>query len=257
MTRQTAIITVLVLGMIGAAAWRLDSAGARQRLGVPGVRIANEPIYAHDGVSTNPPVLVHTNRVFLPPNVLNYRSVSAPIAPIITNTLPADTMFGHRIYENGAREIDVQVVLMGADRSSIHKPQGCLQGTGWQTISSEEATIPLEGAVPFDLPVRKLKLRRQVKMPNGEVRNQAAVFVYWFVADGQITSEHFQRMWWMARDLLTKGLLQRWAYIIAVAQCEPGGEEAAFADVRRLIASAAPEFQLTPGTGAKSQAKAN
>ena len=39
MTRQTWIVAVLVLGMIAAAAWRLDSAGARQKLGVPGVRV--------------------------------------------------------------------------------------------------------------------------------------------------------------------------------------------------------------------------
>jgi hypothetical protein len=131
----------LVLGIIAGAAVRLDSAGARQRLGVPGVRIADEPIYAHDGFSTNAPVLVDTNRVFLPPRVLDYASVSGVVAPMTLKTLPADTLYGHRVYTNGFRFIDLQVVLMGSDRSSIHRPQGCLQGTGWQTISSEEEMV--------------------------------------------------------------------------------------------------------------------
>jgi hypothetical protein len=251
------IIALAVLGLIGAAAWRLESAGARQRLGIPGVRLVNEPIYAHDGLSTNAPVLINTNQVFLPPRVLDYGSILAPIAPIVTNTLPADTMFGHRFYTNGSRIIDFQVVLMGSDRSSIHKPQGCLQGTGWQTISSDPDTVPVDGPVKYDLPVRKLKLVRQVQLPDGKVSNQGGVFVYWFVADQQITSGHLQRMWWMARDLLTKGVLQRWAYIICYSQCEPGQEEATYAELRRFIAASVPEFQLAGGGAQRPHAKAN
>src|SRR5436190_5308611 len=247
MTRQTWIIAVLVLGMIAAAAWRLDSASARQKLGVPGVRIVNEPIYAHDSGDTNPPVLLNSNRVFLPPQVLDYDSFPGTIASITTNTLPADTMFGHRLYTNGVRKIDYQVVLMGSDRTSIHRPQGCLQGTGWLTISSDEESIPVQATVPYDLSVRKLKLRRQVKLPDGSISNEAAVFVYWFVADGQQTSDHFTRMSWMARDLLTKGILQRWAYVICVADCQPGQEDATFTELKKFIAASASEFQLTPG----------
>ena len=250
MTRQTWIIAVLVLGMIATAAWRLDSAGARQKLGVPGVRIVNEPIYAHDGTDTNPPVLLNSNRVFLPPRVLDYGSFPGTIAPITTNTLPRDTMYGHRFYTNGVRVIDYQVVLMGSDRSSIHRPQGCLQGTGWLTISSDEEIIPVQAAVPYDLSVRKLKLRQRVKLPDGNIHDKAAVFVYWFVADGQRTSDHFTRMSWMARDLLTKGILQRWAYVICALDCQPGQEDAAFAELKKFIAASAPEFQLTSSSNA-------
>lgn len=258
MTRQTTLIALLVLGMIAAAAWRLHTAGARQRLGVPGVRLTEEPIYAHDGVSTNPPVLLHSNRVFLPPHVMDYASFAGDIAPLTASTLPADTMYGHRVYTNGARLIDFQVVLMGTDRSSIHKPQGCLQGTGWQTISSDEEIIPLQGAVPYDLTVRKLKLRRQVPLPDGQVRTEGAVFVYWFVADGQLTSGHLERMWWMARDLLTKGVLQRWAYIICFTMCEPGQEDVTFAELKRFITVAAPEFHIASGENVRrADAKAN
>lgn len=251
MTRQTWIIAIVVLGSIVVAAYRLNSAGARQRLGVPGVRVVDEPMYAHDGLSTNEPVLVGTNRVYLPPRVLDYASISASISPITSDTLPDDTVFGHRIYTNGFRFIDTQVVLMGSDRSSIHRPQGCLQGTGWQTISSEKEMVRTQGASPHDLSVRKLKLRRQVQMADGKVGTQGGVFVYWFVADNQLTSSHSERMWWMARDLLTQGVLQRWAYVICYTSCEPGKEDEAFQELKRFISVAAPDFVIPIGKQAE------
>jgi hypothetical protein len=72
------------------------------------------------------------------------------------------------------------------------------------------------------------------------------VYVYWFVADNQLTAQHNQRMWWMARDVIRTGVLQRWAYISYLAFCPPGAENAAFERVKKLIVASVPEFQLTP-----------
>ena len=54
-------------------------------------------------------------------------------------------------------------------------------------------------------------------------------------------------MWWMARDLITKGVLQRWAYISCFSVCPPGQEEALYARMREWIAAAVPQFQLSAG----------
>ncbi len=247
MTRQAWAVLVLVLGMIGGAAVFLGRQQFRQTLGNPGVVVTNELIYAHDGVSTNPPVFVSSNRVFLPARVLDYESEQGPIQPITAAVLPKDTVFGHRMYGNSNRVIDCQVILMGADRSSIHKPEGCLRGTGFETISSEPAKIHVRRPHPYDLPVRRLKLRRSIADGEGNVRVQSGVFVYWFVADGDLTSEHLHRMWSMARGLLTTGVLQRWAYIICYSPCELGQEEETFADLSEFIAASVPEFHLTTG----------
>jgi hypothetical protein len=73
------------------------------------------------------------------------------------------------------------------------------------------------------------------------------VYVFWFVADGdEYTARHWQRMWWMARDLLRTGVLQRWAMISYFTVCTPGQEEAAFDRLKKFIAASAPEFQLVP-----------
>jgi len=54
-------------------------------------------------------------------------------------------------------------------------------------------------------------------------------------------------MWWMARDMLKTGVLQRWAYVIVFAQCAPGAEDATFETMKNFIAAAVPEFHLTHG----------
>jgi hypothetical protein len=144
-------------------------------------------------------------------------------------------------------ELDCQVVLMGADRSSIHKPQYCLKGSGFTWNAAEPATVRISRPHAYDLPVMKMKLRRQTRDDNGKVRTDAGVFVYWFVADGEITAKHSERMWWMARDMLRTGVLQRWAYVIVFAPCAPGGEDAAFEGLKTFIGAAVPEFHLSAG----------
>ena len=66
------------------------------------------------------------------------------------------------------------------------------------------------------------------------------------MADQEQTMDNAQRMWWLARDLLRTGVLQRWAYISYFTVCAPGQEEATFARVEKLIAASVPEYQLPP-----------
>lgn len=249
MKRQTWAVGIVVLVMTACAGVFLATQHARQKLGQPGVRIVAEPIYAIDGgASTNAPVLVSSNSVYLPPRVLDYQSLRGPVSRTTVNALPKDTVFGHRMYaQSNGIGIDCQVVLMGADRSSIHKPQYCLKGSGFATVATEPTTIRISRPHSYDLPVMKLELRRQRLDQTGAPRTEAGLFVYWFVADGELTSSHSDRMWWMARDMLKTGVLQRWAYIICFAPCEVGAEDATFERLKEFIAASVPEFQITAG----------
>ena len=83
--------------------------------------------------------------------------------------------------------------------------------------------------------------------PDGGQREIGGVFVYWFVADGEVTADHGRRMWTMAKELLTTGVLQRWAYVICYAPCALGQEDATFEQMKEFIAASVPEFQLTHG----------
>ena len=249
MNRRAWMAGLVVLALTAAATAFLATQQARQKLGRPGLRIVAEPMFATEiPPSTNPPVLISSNRVFLPPQVLDYRSESGNTPTITVKTLPKDTLFGHRTYlRKDDSLIDCQVVLMGQDRSSIHKPQFCLVGSGFTITASDPVPVRITRPHAYDLPVMRLKLFRQGQDADGRPRAQGGVFVYWFVADGELTSSHWDRMWWIARDLLTTGVLQRWAYVICFAPCEPGAEDATFEQMKEFIADAVPEFHVTTG----------
>jgi hypothetical protein len=246
---------IVALALVVGTGVFLATQHSRQKLGQPGVRIVQEPLYTIEGgASTNPPVLAKTNRVYLPAQVLDYRSQQGFVSQMTVKTLPEDTVFGHRIYaQPNDFAISCQVVLMGADRSSIHKPQYCLRGLGYTTIDTQPVTVRVSRPHAYDLPVMKLKLRRTTNK-DGETRTEGAVFAYWFVADGELTSSHADRMWWMARDMLRTGVLQRWAYVICLAPCVPGQEDRAFEKIKEFIAASVPEFQLTAGPPAAKMA---
>jgi hypothetical protein len=92
-----------------------------------------------------------------------------------------------------------------------------------------------------------MALSRDVKLPSGQTVELKGWYVYWFVADDQLTADHNQRMWWMARDLMRTGVLQRWAYLACLAVCPPGQDEQTYQRMKTFIAEAVPQFQLTHG----------
>jgi hypothetical protein len=138
---------------------------------------------------------------------------------------------------------------MGGDRTSLHKPQFCLEGQGWKLGPSafSIATVPVQRPYPYELPVGKLIGSKQVEV-NGKRQEIHGVYVYYYIADGElnVSESGVERMWTMARDLIRTGVLQRWAYVSYMVWCYPGQEDATFERMKTFIAAAAPEFQLTP-----------
>jgi len=146
-------------------------------------------------------------------------------------------------------------VLMGADRSSIHKPQLCLPAQGWTINRTEVATIPVAAAAhPYDLPVIKLTAANQLAV-NGQTVAARGIYVYWFVAAGELSADPsgWRRTWRGMVHLLRTGELQRWAYVSVFAVCEPGQEAALYERMKQLIAATVPEFQLAGGTAAAKE----
>lgn len=223
--------TALLL-IAGGAAFLLHLR-SKQSLGQPGVRLTRT-----GGGWT----------VALPETVLDFTSKPIDVTDVERDALPKDTTFGKRLY---AAPDDfaafVNVVLMGTDRTSIHKPQFCLAGQGWTIDRTERASIRITEPFPYDLPVMKLTLTKQVADARGQPVTVRGIFLYWFVADGRLTSEHWQRMWWMAQDLVRTGVLQRWAYVICFSTCYQGQEQDTFERMERFLAAGVPQFQRTAG----------
>jgi hypothetical protein len=203
-------------------------------------------------VKTRPIVGSSNVEVLLPQHVLGFLSEAIPVDAIVTNVLPKDTSYGQRRYVSFDSNFSAQVsvVLMGADRTSLHKPQFCLTGQGWTINKTEVDKIPMQRPFAYDLPVIKLSVRGQFKVEGREVQ-ASGIYVYWYVADGAMSASPsgYDRMWSIARDLVSTGVLQRWAYIAYFVTCAPGQEEQAYARLKELIAVSTPDFQLVPKTG--------
>jgi hypothetical protein len=160
--------------------------------------------------------------------------------------LPKDTLYGKRRYiaENGL-SLAASVVLMGTDRTSIHKPEFCLLGQGWQIESRELIHIPLEKPFPCQLPAMKFTTLLQTKDKNGNPLTVKGFYIFWFVAEDLVTARHSDRVLWLARDLLTKGVLDRWAYVSYFVPFLPKDEIQAFEKTQNLIRESVPQFQTT------------
>ena len=209
----------------------------RQELGRPGVVVAD---------TTEPG---RTNAVPLPAFLSGYFSQEKGIDVTELTGLPPDTRFGRRLYRSLSGDLEAQtsVVLMGRDRTSIHQPDFCLRGVGWDIRRRQMERIAVSRPRPYRLEVQRFDAIQTLTTPDGRPAQRAGVYVFWFVADGQLTSSHWTRTFWMIRDLLTRNVLQRWAYVSYFTVCAPGDEDATFERLSRLIAASVPEFQLATG----------
>jgi len=235
MNAKPILAAAVVLVLIGGAAGLLHHAKAGQHLGVPGVK-------------TRPLAGSSNLEVLLPETVPGYKSELVPQASVVTNQLPPDTSFGQRLYtgDDGFQAM-INVVLMGADRTSIHKPQICMVGQGWKfdDQATHIVSVPMTRPVAYELPMMRVVATIDT-LDNGQPVRRAGVYAYWFVDAEHFTAQHNDWKLWMVKDFLLTGVLDRWAYVTFFSMCAPGQEEATFERMKKLITAAVPEFQLVP-----------
>ena len=246
MSRAGKIALLVGLTLFGLAAVLLFQIQRLQKLGQPGVKLIAQPMMDDSGVKRGDQV------VDLPAQVLDWTSVAMPISTQVVKWLPSDTVYGQRLYSApDGSQLQMNVVLMGADRTSIHKPEYCLPSQGVTIDSRETRSITIRSPHEYSLPVTVFRLTRETQHPDGRKVLDRMLYVFWFVADDQLTPDHNERMRWMARDLITRLTLQRWAYVSCMVGAVPGQEEKAFARVGEFLAEAVPKFQLATGAPAR------
>jgi hypothetical protein len=139
--------------------------------------------------------------------------------------LPADTEFAKKNYTDSfGNLINCQIVLSGADRRSIHRPEICLPAQGWTQKSGRPLDVELEDG--SSIRVMMLDLVREIDF-EGERRALDMIFLYWFVGNDLVTHDHLNRILRTNFDLLLHNRVHRWAYIIVSAPVlrgfTPGG----------------------------------
>ena len=236
--RKKWLLFLTSLALIGGTAGALVWLREHQRLGEPGLRAVTVP---------GSVVL----KLALPEKVLDFTSTNVSTAQVVVDYLPKDTSFAQRYYSapDGAWAM-ANVILMGADRTSIHRPEYCLPGQGWQIRDQREVKLQIAGETPYELPVQKWTIANTFTAPDGTKQSVSGLYVFWFATKNQVTADFATMLKSMLFSQIRHGVVQRWAYVSYFTACPPGQEEPVFDRVKQLIAASAPEFQLPP-TAAK------
>lgn len=242
MNRKLLVLAGVALALIAATAQFLRNYQGRHRLSDPGVRISRAPMLDDQGN------IARTNSIALPIELPGWSSSNITITATEASYLPPDTLFGRKLYASADKSVHAQlnVVLMGTDRSSIHRPEACLPGQGLIITHNVETNVLIQAPHAYRLPVRRCDTTLQYEK-DGQAIVVKGVFLYWFVTDEVLTANHSERMWSMAKSLLFQGVLQRWAYVAVYAPCMPGEEEVTFQHLSELLAASVPQFQTTAG----------
>lgn len=238
MSQLQKIFGVAVLVMIAGAAVMLSHAKGYQRLGDPGIK--------------SQAIAGKINReLILPDSLPGYTSeILTNNDSLLESYLPGDTSFQIRGYRGTDGFFsELSVVLMGSDRTSIHNPEICMPSQGWEIdnrLTSVEK-IRMSSPHPYDLPVNRIISTKVIQDATGKSQTYRSIYVYWFVDGTHYTEKSWEwKVWWIPRDLVLKGVLERWSYISLFSSCLPGQEDATFERMKQLITAAVPQFQLVP-----------
>jgi len=191
----------------------------------------------------------------LPEKVGAFLGSDQPISEGELALLPKDTGFAKKLYEDGAGDsINAQIVLGGAEKRSIHRPEICLPGQGWNIKGGE--VIPVKLKSGKTLQVMKLTLGRPVEVGSDQRKELQCEFIYWFVGKDTTTPKHWVRVAKTSLDMLLHNRLHRWAYVVisspVLAGFKPGGKDAEQTQkmLEAFIADAVPSFMNTEKSAA-------
>ncbi len=146
--------------------------------------------------------------------------------------LPADAMLlkKHYVHPLG-QQITVSVVVSGKEQVTIHRPEVCLTGQGFEILRSKR--IHVDNAIrPLEVAV--LDLVRRSRLADGQMAERESFFAYWFVGKGLETASHARRMFRSGVERVILGKPVRWAYI-GLAGPKTGKQEEELRDFIRAF----------------------
>ena len=155
--------------------------------------------------------------------------------------LPEDTRILKRNYSRGdGGALAVTVVVSGKSRLSIHRPEMCLPGQGFQILSTRVRTLDLGNG--RTLRVNVVKAARADERPIG--------FLYWFVNPRRETTSHWARIFSDVWARSAHNRVNRWC-MVTVFSNQSVDDPETFRTLEPFLAEWYPQVLLTkPGVGA-------
>ncbi|WFB36547.1 exosortase-associated EpsI family protein [Kiritimatiellota bacterium B12222] len=154
--------------------------------------------------------------------------------------LPKDTVILKKQYikqSDPENTVFTSVVLSGKDRSSIHRPEVCLDAQGNIIKDSITISIPLENGNT---------LKAQVLLINktySEEYTRYGYYAYFFVGKDRTTHLHIERLLWMSLDRIFRNVSHRWAYISVSGERNPDNTDYV-EEIRDVVSKLYPQISL-------------
>jgi hypothetical protein len=164
----------------------------------------------------------------LPQSLGDFYGKDLPLSEGERVVLPKDTEIIKKAYTDASGDVvNAQIVLSGAEKRSIHRPELCLPAQGWSITSRETMPVRLDDG--RNLVVMKDTITRQIEISPGVTKPLTSLFCYWFIGDGTTTSSHVMRVFLTSWDRIVHGKNHRWAYAAVSAPVlqgfQPGGRD--------------------------------
>ena len=129
------------------------------------------------------------NVMNIPRQIGQYKQVGEDqeASEYVKKVLRTSTILKRDYYSHNGRPVSLSIVYAGTTRASLHFPEVCLVGQGWDV--REQTTMP----VGFSFVARRLII------VNG---NYTQAMLYWFKTDDKFTGNFFLNSWHWAHNQL-------------------------------------------------------
>jgi EpsI family protein len=137
-----------------------------------------------------------------------------------------------RAYHDGAVErlgLYVGYYRQQSEGRTIHSPQNCLPGGGWEPVSHEVVSVPVDGRGA--VPVNRYLIARE--------GNQALVY-YWYQGRGRVAASEYRVKWDLLRDAAFFGRSEEALVRLVLPLSGPGSIAAADSTAMEAVAALVP-----------------
>jgi len=152
----------------------------------------------------------------LPDRVGGFTGRDQPLSEGEIAVLPKDTEIVKKAYTDASGNVvNAQVVLSGAEKRSIHRPELCLPAQGWSV--NRRQTFPVKLADGRPIEVMRDSISRPVEVSPGVTKPLPSYYCYWFVGKDITTPSHVMRLFLTSWDRVVHRKNHRWAYVAVSA----------------------------------------
>lgn len=164
-----------------------------------------------------------------------------------TNMLAEDVriMRNHYLLKSGVN-VTISVVLSGAERRSLHRPEVCLPAQGWNVL--DEMVVDTPDPQHGVQEMKMVRMLRDYAGPDGNPRRLRALNLFFYVgSEGVTTPDYFDHVLKSYLHSLTRNVNHRWALVSffmpyaesAVGEGDPMAELTAMEELREFAGQAA------------------